>query len=273
MDYTGYRELELNDEQLANFYSGLYEYPNDLNENEYVIIKNNGSIVDKVCYRQGMIRHIRYPVINDHYGNMIKARNEYQNLAIDLLLSRDVPVKLLSGRAGSGKDYLMSAAAMFLIDKGKFKKIVYIRPNITMDGIPDIGYRKGDTYQKLAWTLGPLVDKYGGKQSIQQLIKKEIIELVPLMEIRGRSFDNSIMYVSQGQNLTTKIVQSIITRVGENTQLWFNGDTAQIDRTLFEDDNGLRSLTNKLKGNALFGCVDLPIIERSPIAQLGALFE
>ena len=78
-------------------------------------------------------------------------------------MARNIPVKLLTGVGGSGKDILMSTAAMSLVERGKFQKIVYIRPNVTIEGVPDIGYRKGDTFQKLAWTLGPLVDKYGGQ--------------------------------------------------------------------------------------------------------------
>jgi len=46
------------------------------------------------------------------------------------------------------------------------------------------------------------------------------------MEIRGRSFDNAIIYVSEGQNLTTNVLRSIITRAGEKTEVWLNGDIA-----------------------------------------------
>lgn len=196
--YLGYRELVLTDDELSDFYSGLYEFPADLARNEYVIIKNvEGEIVAKTRYDGEAMIQVRYPTITNR--NMtVCGRNEYQHCAIDLLLARNVPVKLLLGESGSGKDYLMSAAAMALIDRGKFQKIVYIRPNVTIDGVPDIGYRKGDTFQKLAWTLGPLIDKYGGQQAIENLIRRELLELVPLMEIRGRSFDNAIIYVSEG---------------------------------------------------------------------------
>ena len=167
----------------------------------------------------------------------------------------------------------MSSAAMSLIDRGKFQKIVYIRPNVTIDGVPDIGYRKGDTFQKLAWTLGPLVDKFGGQQAIEGLIKREILELVPLMEIRGRSFDNSIMYVSEGQNLTTGVLRSIITRAGEKTELWINGDMAQIDREIYRENNGIASMANAFRDNPMFGCMYLPIVERSAVAKLGELLD
>ena len=271
--YLGYRELVLTDDELSDFYSGLYEFPADLARNEYVIIKNvEGTIVAKTRYDGEAMIQVRYPTITNR--NMtVCGRNEYQYCAIDLLLARNIPVKLLLGKSGSGKDYLMSAAAMALIDRGKFQKIVYIRPNVTIDGVPDIGYRKGDTLQKLAWTLGPLMDKYGGQQAIENLMRREILELVPLMEIRGRSFDNSIIYVSEGQNLTTNVLRSIITRAGERTEVWLNGDTAQIDREVYREHNGITAMANKFRDNPMFGCMYLPIVERSAVAKLGSLLE
>jgi len=144
--YLGYRELTLTDDELANFYSNMYEFPADMARNEYVLIKNvEGTIVAKCRYDGESMIQVRYPTIT-HRGVTVCGRNEYQNCAIDLLLARNIPVKLLLGRGGSGKDYLMSSAAMSLIERGKFQKIVYIRPNVTIEGVPDIGYRKGDTF-------------------------------------------------------------------------------------------------------------------------------
>lgn len=271
--YKGYRELVLNNDEMSDFYSGLYEFPNDLKENEYILIKNNqDEIVDKVKYREGCYSHVRYPVIN--YNNKtIKARNEYQNCAIDLLLSRDIPVKLLLSPGGGGKDLLMSAAAMSLIEKGKFKKIAYIRPNVGVADVPDTGYLKGDLYNKLSWTLGPLMDKFGGQQAVDTLVKREVIELVPLMHIRGRSFEDTIVYVSEGQNLTTNLMKLIITRIGEHSELWINGDRAQTDRRVYEEDNGIDTMIKVLSGRPEFGQMYMPIIERSKVARLGALFD
>ena len=271
--YLGYRELVLTDDELSDFYSGLYEFPADLARNEYVIIKNvEGAIVAKTRYDGEAMIQVRYPTITNR-SMTVCGRNEYQYCAIDLLLARNIPVKLLLGTSGSGKDLLMSAAAMALIDRGKFQKIVYIRPNVTIEGVPDIGYRKGDTFQKLAWTLGPLIDKYGGQQAIENLIRRELLELVPLMEIRGRSFDNAIIYVSEGQNLTTNVLRSIITRAGEKTEVWLNGDIAQIDREIYREHNGITQMANKFRDNPMFGCMYLPIVERSAVAKLGSLLE
>ena len=48
--YYGFRYLDMNDEELANFYSGLYEFP-EMYENEYGLVRTNGEIVAKFCYQ------------------------------------------------------------------------------------------------------------------------------------------------------------------------------------------------------------------------------
>ena len=269
--YTGYIELNLNDEELAEYFSGLYEFP-DMVENQYGIVKSNGETVAKFCYQKGQIKQIRYPTISTSRGVSITPRNEYQACAIDLLLSRDIPVKLLTGRGGAGKDLLMANAALSLLEKGKFKKIVYVRPNVTVADVPDIGFLKGDTFSKLEWTLGPLFDKYGGKDELNKLIKNNSLELVPLIHIRGRSFENAIVYISEGQNLTSNLMELIVTRIGEGSELWVNGDCAQIDKRVFSENNGIQAMQEVLSGREEFGQIHLPIIERSKVAKLGELF-
>ena len=130
-EYTGYRELILSDNELCDYYSGLYEFP-DMYENEYGLIINNGKLVEKFCYMNDKIQAVRYPTISDSKNTITQGRNEYQNLAIDLLQRPTSKVKLITGLYGSGKDYLMMASAMSMIEKNKFKKLIFIRPNITV---------------------------------------------------------------------------------------------------------------------------------------------
>ena len=168
---------------------------------------------------------------------------------------------------------LMIAAAMNLIDKGLFKKIIFIRPNVTVANVPDIGYLPGNEQDKLSWTLGPILDKVGGEAQLKTLLTKGTIENIPLLYIRGRSFENSIIYVTEGQNMTTEIVKLIIGRVGEGSELWINGDTSQTDKKVFDEDNGVIKMINRLSGNKLFGYVYLPITERSEVANLANLLD
>lgn len=192
---------------------------------------------------------------------------------MDLLKSRDTKVKLIKGVYGSGKDYLMLSEALSLIDKGEFQKIIFIRPNVTVANVPDIGFLKGSEADKLAWTLAPLYDKVGGEEGVYELINRDQLESVPLLFLRGRSFENSIVYVCEGQNITTEIAKLIISRLGEGSELWINSDTHQVDRKIYAEDNGIEKMIERLKGHRLFGMVYLPKTERSELAELATLLD
>lgn len=272
--YTGYQEVFLNDEQLAEFYQSQ-KLPDEycFGENEYVLLKNESGIIDFYCMQNGKFRRVSSPTITNRYTDKISPRNPWQYIGIDMLQDRATKVKLLRGVYGSGKDLLMLNEALSLIEKGEFQKIVFIRPNVTVANVPEIGYLKGDVNEKLGWTLGPIYDKVGGIDGVERLVQKNYLELVPLLFIRGRSFENSIVYVCEGQNITTEIAKLIISRVGEGSELWINADNHQTDKRIFDNDNGITKIIEKLKDNKLFGYVYLPKTERGDVANLANLLD
>lgn len=171
------------------------------------------------------------------------------------------------------KDFLMFNQALDLVKKGKFDKIIFTRPNITLANVPQIGYLPAGIDEKLGWTMAPLYDKIGGEEGINQLIENRQFEMVPLLFIRGRSFENSIVYVTEAQNIDTEIAKVIISRIGANSELWLNGDNHQTDNRVFDKDNGLTKMVDKLAGHKLFGYVYLPETHRSEIADLSNLLD
>lgn len=272
--YTGYKELTYSDEGMEVFYNDSTIVAKQFIENEYLLIKDEtGKIVDKYCYQNGNFRKVNFPMITNKFSTPIKPRNDQQVLAIDLLQDRKTKVKLLRGVYGSGKDLLMLNQALDYVEGGVFNKIVYVRPNVTVANVPDIGYLKGSADEKLEWTLAPLYDKVGGREGVEMLIQQNQLEMVPLLHIRGRSFDNSIVYVCEAQNITSEIAKLIISRVGEGTELWFNSDTHQVDNKVYEKDNGIIKMIDKLSGNKLFGYVYLPKTERGEVAELATLLD
>lgn len=276
MDYKGYIEVRLDDEKLANFYNNkeLYAEIYELKENQYFLVKDStGEVVDKYCFQSGEMRQVKYNTIQNSYCGKIKPRNLQQELAMDMLIDKNSKVKLVQGVYGSGKDFMMLNQALSLIERGKFQKIVFIRPNVTVANVPEIGYLKGTMEEKLAWTLGPFYDKVGGEDGVRMLVEQGKLELVSLLFIRGRSFDNSIIYVTEGQNITAEIAKLIISRIGDNSELWFNCDTHQVDKQVYEKDNGVNKMVDKLVGNPLFAYVYLPKTERSQVAELCTLLD
>lgn len=273
MDYTGYKVVKLSNTEMADFYANKTN-SFELVENEYLVIEDEDEkVVDKFCFQDGQLHQVRYKSIKSAIMGEIKPRNLQQELAFDLFDKRTIPVKLIKGVYGSGKDHCMLSKSLELVEKGIFQKIIYIRPNVTVKNVPDIGFLPNGVYEKLAWTLGPLLDKVGGEEGIKRLIEINRLELVPLLFIRGRSFENSIIYVSEGQNITTEIAKLILGRVGENSELWINADNHQTDNKIFDSDNGIVKMINILSGNKLFGYVYFNETLRSSTANLANLLD
>lgn len=270
--YKGYQELIMDEEHLSQFYANPKEYCANLlrlNPNEYILLQDlNGTTIDVYKNSPDGPIAVRYPTINSRITGTLKPRNIKQKVAMALLQDAAVGVKLLRGVYGSGKDYLMLSQALHDIEIGKFQKLVFIRPNVSIKDVPDIGYLKGDAYEKLSWTLGPFYDKVGGAEGVEYLIAQGELELVPLPFIRGRSFENSIVYVCEGQNITSEIAKLLISRVGEGSELWINADTHQTDNKIYDRDNGIIKMIDRLKDDPLFGMVYLDKTERGPIANL-----
>lgn len=272
--YNGYKELTLTNEQFSEMYTNGRIGDYLFKENEYLIAKNEeGEVVDKLQQKHGRLKRVPFQTLKNAYLGEIKPRNDQQELTVDLLLDPDTKIKVIKGVYGSGKDYLMLSAALQLIEKNKFDKIVFVRPNVSVRGLPDIGALPGTADEKLSWTLAPLYDKVGGEEGVALMLQHKILESVPLLFIRGRSFENSIIYVTEGQNMTTEIAKLVIGRIGEGSELWINADTHQTDKKMFDEDNGVQKMIERLSGNPLFGYVYMPKTERSSVAELATLLD
>ena len=273
IDELPYIQEEFTSEELAKIYE-TGESPITMLENQFLVCKLGEDVADKFVWKEGKL-HSFYGTpctIENSLMGVVKPRNLEQELAIHLLQDKGTKLKLIRGAYGSGKDYLMLAQALALLEQGKFNKIIYIRPNIGVRDVPDIGYLPGTAEEKLEWTYGPIMDKIGAV-GIQMLVERDKLELAPLTFIRGRSFENSIIYVSEGQNITREIAKLLIGRIGEGSEMWINADNHQTDKRIFDKDNGITAMVQKLFGNPLFGYVYLPKTERSPVAQLADLLD
>jgi PhoH-like ATPase len=192
MTEYGYKELQLTDEQLAEFYSNQTKFIENLYENEYLILKDaSGAEIENYIFQRGFLKKINYSYIENKYCGIIKPRNLYQKLAIHMLQDTESHVKIIRGVYGSGKDLLMFNEALAQLEHGNYQKIIYVRPNVTVANVPDIGFLKGDLEEKLGWTLGPLIDKIGGEEAFKLLIK-DIGNAVPAQYYLIKSDGNVI---------------------------------------------------------------------------------
>ena len=271
MDYKGYIEIKLDDDKLASFYNNkeLYAELYGLKENQYLLIKDaTDEVVDKYCYQNGQMRQVMYTKLGGTFTGAIKPRNPQQVCLFDMLKDKTSKIKLVTGRFGSGKTLAMTNAALELIEKGKFERIVWVRNNVSVKDAPEIGFLPGTEIEKLMPYVMPLADHAGGEEGIKKMLENGTLSVIPLGHLRGRSLRNSIVFCSECENLTRQHIQLLMGRIDEGSQLWLDGDLKQRDRHIFDLSAGLETLVDRLAGHKLFAHVHLEKSERSEVAAL-----
>ena len=273
-EYTGYKDVTLSDEEMSDFYCNLTENTFDCLLNEYLIVrKSDGEVVDYRKWNGEEYSAISYKQINSKFMGKIKPRNPQQVLAFDMLQDKNESIKIISGKFGSGKDFLMIANALKLIEDGKFDKLIYVRNAIGVKDASEVGFLPGSKLEKLLPYAMPLADHLGGETGLEMQMVAGNIEIEHLGYIRGRDIKNTIIYVSEAENLTKEHVQLLIGRVGVGSALWMNGDFMQTDSPVFRMNNGLLSAVQKLAGHEKFGYVQLQKTERSETAAMADMLD
>jgi len=134
------------------------------------------------------------------------------------------------GPAGTGKTFLAVASAVKMYKEEKIKKIVLTRPAV--EAGERLGYLPGDLSQKIDPYLVPLFDSleyFLGNESLQYLIDKRNIEIVPLAYMRGRTLNNACIILDEAQNSTLSQIKMFLTRLGEDSKMIITGDESQVD--------------------------------------------
>lgn len=273
-EYLGFKEVQLSGDDVETI---LHDAPDNIfgcANNEYIAVKDEYENVIGVfkCVND-KLRKVYYKTINTRFLGKIKPRNIQQQMAIDMLYDSDTTVKIITGKFGTGKDFLMCAAAVDLLEHGKFEKIVYVRNNIEVKDSKPIGFLPGSYNEKLLPFAMPLADNLGGVDGLSLMIGHGNLEIVHLGFIRGRDIKNSIIICSEAENMTKEHIQLLLGRVGEGSSLWINGDFKQCDAKVFEQNSGLMTAVNKLKGHPRFGYVKLLKTERSETAAMADLLD
>lgn len=274
-EYTGFKDIVLTN---PNDINALYDPKTNETfgclENEYLIARDEKEeVINLFKCKDGRLAQVPYKAIESKFAGKIKPRNIQQKLGIDMLYDTDTTIKILTGKFGTGKDLLMSSAAIDLIEKGYFDKLVYVRNNIEVKNSKPIGHLPGSSNEKLLPFAMCLADHVGGVDGLSYMIEKGIVEVVHLGFIRGRDIKNSIILCSEAENLTKEHIQLLIGRVGEGSNLWINGDFKQTDLAIFERNNGLMTAIDRLKGHPRFGYVKLLKTERSETAAMADLLD
>lgn len=273
-EYLGFKEIVLSDDELAKIYQKEPEYNLGCLVNEYLVVNNNeGNVADSFRWNGEFFTRAPFKQISSRFIGKVKPRNVQQQLAVDMLYNPDITIKMISGKFGTGKTFVMAAAAMDLIEKGKFDKLVYVRNNIEVKDSKPIGHLPGTANEKLMPYALPLADHVGGTDALEMMITQGKIEIVHLGLIRGRDLKNSIIMCSEVENMTKEHIQLLIGRVGEGSALWLDGDVKQVDMEVFRRNSGMQIALERLKGHPKFGYVKLLKTERSETAAMADLLD
>lgn len=159
---------------------------------------------------------------------VVTARGENQVKYIQSMLQHDINFGI--GPAGTGKTWLAVACAVQALEAQKVSRIILVRPIV--EAGEKLGFLPGDLAEKVHPYLRPLYDalyEMMGADLVVQMLERDIIELVPLAFMRGRSLNDSFIILDEGQNTTAEQMKMFLTRLGFNSRAVITGDITQID--------------------------------------------
>lgn len=251
-----------------------HEFIEDPTPNEFYLGTHDG----KKFVIQNIDGNLR-PVLKNFHGT-IRPKNIEQRMAMALLLSEDVKLVSLIGKAGTGKTIIALASAITQLHQ-PYEQIVLSKPIVDMGN--SLGFLPGDKDEKMAPWIASYFDNLDkiipskttiGKKTEpnwKYLLDTQSLVIQPLNSIRGRSIDNAFMIIDEAQNLTPHEIKTIITRAGEGTKVVIMGDPYQVDSPfLDQNSNGLTYVTEKMKNSKIFGSVFFSKGVRSTLAEEAA---
>ncbi len=194
------------DEQKINYIADLSERGLSYNE------ENPGK--DIICFT--------------HEGKPLRSKTIGQKMYVDSIRKKDIVFGI--GPAGTGKTYIAVAMAVNAFKNKEVQKIILARPAV--EAGERLGFLPGDLQEKVDPYLRPLYDALYdvlGRESALRLKEKEVIEVVPLAYMRGRTLDNSFIILDEAQNTTPEQMKMFLTRMGFGSKVVVTGDITQID--------------------------------------------
>ncbi|MET4224461.1 PhoH-like ATPase [Oerskovia enterophila] len=276
--WTGMGEIDVSDEQMA----GLWEHESVelsaldaatvaaaeplLVHSGLVIHSPRGSALGRVTAD----KHVQL-VRGDQDVFGVHGRSAEQRIAIDLLLDQEIGIVSLGGRAGTGKSALALCAGLeAVLEKRQHRKIMVFRPLYAVGG-QELGYLPGSEAEKMnPWaqavfdTLGALVSK----EVMDEVVDRDVLEVLPLTHIRGRSLHDAFVIVDEAQSLERNVLLTVLSRIGQSSRVVLTHDVAQRDNLRVGRHDGVAAVIEALKGHPLFAHVTLTRSERSPVAAL-----
>ena len=192
-----------------------------------------------------------------HYGRKgaIVPRTSGQKNYVGMVNNNDIVFSV--GPAGTGKTFIAVAFAVAALENHDVTRIILCRPAV--EAGESLGFLPGDLRDKVDPYLTPLYDALNEmvpNNKLKLILNKNIIEVIPLAYMRGRTLNNAFLILDEAQNSTLMQMKMFLTRLGVNSKAIITGDITQIDLPR-NSDSGLIDVLNVLKGVDGIGFVEL----------------
>ncbi|KHG33866.1 PhoH family protein [Sulfurospirillum sp. MES] len=244
---------------------GEYDPEHKSGNYSYEFMSSDGNSAHAIISPGGIIHMLNEEL--DFRGLEVKPINLKQKFFMKALLSNMYDIHVIDARAGSGKTLMAFVAAMRLVSKGSYEKIVYVRNSIeSVDKGADVGYLSGNDekfriynmalYDTLEFIAKKKMKRRDSTQEPQMAIEKKVQELITKYNIeklwpgeaRGRTLSNAIVILDEWQNSSNNTTQLILSRLDNNCKAIVIGSNRQIDNMyLNRYNNGLTSLLKQTK--------------------------
>lgn len=197
----------------------------------------------------------------------VKPRTDGQARYVQAMRDHDVVFAI--GPAGTGKTYLAVALAIEALKARAVRKIVLCRPAV--EAGESLGYLPGDLRAKINPYLRPLLDSLHDMIDFEQakkLMEQDVIEVIPLAYMRGRTLNEAVIILDEGQNATISQMKMFLTRMGHGSKIIVSGDVTQVDLPA-QTKSGLMDAVRRLQSVRGIAVVQLgkADIVRHPLVQ------
>ena len=159
---------------------------------------------------------------------LVRPKTPGQQIYVNAIRGNDLV--FCTGPAGSGKTYLAVAMGLSALRSEQVRKIVLVRPAV--EAGEKLGFLPGDVTAKVNPYLRPLLDALADILSYDQVrryIERDVIEIVPLAFMRGRTLNETFIILDEAQNATRTQMKMLLTRMGQGSKIVVTGDVTQVD--------------------------------------------